>query len=76
MIRSFKSQFSNCLQISEVGKSFSGLLERTGNAERAELLALKSAMDPLTQGWRESVGQCLKLVIDRYVISVSFLFSD
>ncbi|VDK74845.1 unnamed protein product [Onchocerca ochengi] len=45
--------------------NFAGLLERIGNAERAELLALKSTMDPLTRGWGESVGQCLKLVIDR-----------
>uniref|UniRef100_A0A915Q7D8 Eyes absent homolog n=1 Tax=Setaria digitata TaxID=48799 RepID=A0A915Q7D8_9BILA len=45
--------------------NFAGLLERTGNTDRAELLALKSAMDPLTQGWTESVGQCLKLIIDR-----------
>ncbi|KAL3997227.1 hypothetical protein ACH3XW_10000 [Acanthocheilonema viteae] len=45
--------------------NFAGLLERTGNTERAELLALKSAMDPLTQGWGESIGQCLKLIIDR-----------
>uniref|UniRef100_A0AAF5Q1J0 Eyes absent homolog n=2 Tax=Wuchereria bancrofti TaxID=6293 RepID=A0AAF5Q1J0_WUCBA len=45
--------------------NFAGLLERTGNTERAELLALKSTMDPLAQGWGESVGQCLKLIIDR-----------
>uniref|UniRef100_A0A0R3S1F3 Eyes absent homolog n=1 Tax=Elaeophora elaphi TaxID=1147741 RepID=A0A0R3S1F3_9BILA len=45
--------------------NFAGLLERTGNAEQAELLALKSTVDPLTQGWGESVGRCLKLVIDR-----------
>ncbi|VDK70419.1 unnamed protein product [Litomosoides sigmodontis] len=44
---------------------FSGLLGRTGNTGRAELLALKSEMDPLTQGWGESVRQCLKLIIDR-----------
>ncbi|VDO35723.1 unnamed protein product [Onchocerca flexuosa] len=45
--------------------NFAGLLERIGNAERAELLALKATMDPLTRGWGESVGQCLKLIIDR-----------
>ncbi|CAG9533575.1 unnamed protein product [Cercopithifilaria johnstoni] len=45
--------------------NFSGLLERIGNTERAELLALKSSMDPLTQGWGESIRQCLKLIIDR-----------
>ncbi|EFO20916.1 hypothetical protein LOAG_07572 [Loa loa] len=45
--------------------NFAGLLERTGNTERAELLTLKSTMEPLTQGWGESVGQCLKLVIER-----------
>ncbi|KAM3722386.1 Eyes absent [Dirofilaria immitis] len=45
--------------------NFHDLLERIGNAERAELLALKSTMDPLTRGWGESVGQCLKLIIDR-----------
>ncbi|VDN04963.1 unnamed protein product [Thelazia callipaeda] len=42
-----------------------GLLERTGAAERAELLALKATVNPLTQGWTESVKRCLNLIIER-----------
>ncbi|MFH4981093.1 hypothetical protein AB6A40_007802 [Gnathostoma spinigerum] len=46
--------------------NFPGLIERSGiGAEQSELLSFKSAMDPLTQSWTESVGRCLKLIVER-----------
>ncbi|KHN77210.1 Eyes absent -like protein 4 [Toxocara canis] len=46
--------------------NYPGFIEETGiNAERAELHAFKTTMDPITQAWTDSVARCLKIIVER-----------
>uniref|UniRef100_A0A158PNC6 Eyes absent homolog n=1 Tax=Anisakis simplex TaxID=6269 RepID=A0A158PNC6_ANISI len=46
--------------------NYAGFIEENSiSLERAELLAFKSTIDPLTQAWTDSVARCLKVIVDR-----------